>query len=55
MHVWFPGSSVSSEKRPDRGEQQVITKCMREGRRKKFVICFRNKGKALFFGGQHFS
>lgn len=55
VHVWIPGSSVSSEKREDHGEQQGITNCMRERRREKFVICFRNKGKALFFGGQHFS
>lgn len=54
--VWIPDPSISSEKRADPGEQQGISNCMRERRKEKFVIRFRNKGKALiFFGGQHFS
>lgn len=53
--VWIPDPSVPSKKRADPGEHQDTSNCMRARKKEKFVICFRNKAKALFFGGQHFS
>lgn len=55
MHVWIPDPSVSSEKRAEPREQQGISNWMRERWKEKFVICFKNKDKALFYGGQDFS
>lgn len=45
----IPDPSVSSEKRAEPVQQQGMSNCVKERSKEKYVICFWDKGKALFF------